>query len=149
MHSLGIRSAALLVLLLTSLHIVSASLISSPSESRKKVTRAALPDLYEASVFELQEGLEYGYFTSVDLVQAYFARIDEVNLQGPQLRAVIETNPSALAQAAALDLERQTTGPRSLLHGIPVLVKDNIATIVRRYEHHCRIVQYARFRRSR
>ncbi|EMD38876.1 hypothetical protein CERSUDRAFT_46957 [Gelatoporia subvermispora B] len=45
------------------------------------------------------------------------------------LRAVIETNPSALAQAAALDEERKTSGPRSALHGIPVLVKDNIATI--------------------
>lgn len=45
------------------------------------------------------------------------------------LRAVIETNPSALAQAAALDAERLATGPRSLLHGIPVLVKDNVATL--------------------
>ena len=91
-----------------------------------------------------QAGLQSGLFTSVDLVkvkrrralavahahcgQAYFARIAEVNLEGPMLRAVIETNPSALAQAAALDAERLATGPRSLLHGIPVLVKDNIAT---------------------
>ena len=52
-----------------------------------------------------------------------------MNLQGPMLRAVIETNPSALAQAAALDEERKTSGPRSALHGIPVLLKDNIATI--------------------
>ncbi|EPQ58412.1 amidase signature enzyme [Gloeophyllum trabeum ATCC 11539] len=88
----------------------------------------ALPDLYEASVTELQAGLNSGEFTSVDLVKAYFARIGEVNLAGPALRAVIETNPSALAEAAALDAERQLLGPRSLLHGIPVLVKDNIAT---------------------
>jgi amidase len=45
------------------------------------------------------------------------------------LRAVIETNPSALQEAAALDYERLTYGPRSALHGIPVLVKDNIATV--------------------
>ncbi|KAL5520605.1 hypothetical protein ACEPAF_2606 [Sanghuangporus sanghuang] len=86
------------------------------------------PDLYEASVLELQDGLNRGDFSSVDLVKAYFARIDEVNLKGPTLRAVIELNPSALMQASALDIERKTKGARSLLHGIPVLVKDNIAT---------------------
>ncbi|KAG2339111.1 amidase signature enzyme [Suillus weaverae] len=88
-----------------------------------------LPDLYEASVIELQAGLTSGQFTSVDLIKAYFARIEEVNLQGPMLRAVIETNPSALLEAAALDYERLTHGSRSALHGIPVLVKDNIATV--------------------
>ena len=55
--------------------------------------------------------------------QAYFARIEEVNLQGPELRAVLELNPSALKQAAALDKERKLTGKRSHLHGIPVLLK--------------------------
>ncbi|KAI0357728.1 amidase signature enzyme [Trametes cingulata] len=87
------------------------------------------PDLYEASIAELQEGLQKGLFTSVDLVKAYFARIDEVNLQGPTLRAVIEKNPSALTQAAQLDRERKLSGPRSALHGIPILLKDNIATL--------------------
>ncbi len=52
-----------------------------------------------------------------------------MNLQGPVLRAVIETNPSALEQAKALDLERKLFGPRSALHGIPILLKDNIATL--------------------
>lgn len=61
--------------------------------------------------------------------QAYFARIEEVNLKGPTLRAVIETNPSALEQAATLDRERKLTGPRGPLHGIPIIVKDNIATL--------------------
>ncbi|RPD60677.1 amidase signature enzyme [Lentinus tigrinus ALCF2SS1-7] len=89
----------------------------------------AFPDLYEASIAELQAGLAKGQFTSVDLVKAYFARIEEVNLQGPTLRAVIETNPSALAQAAALDAERRTKGARGPLHGIPILLKDNIATV--------------------
>ncbi|KAH0581111.1 hypothetical protein H2248_012239 [Termitomyces sp. 'cryptogamus'] len=89
----------------------------------------ALPDLYEASIAELQAGLSAGHFSSVDLVKAYFARIEEVNLKGPALRAVIETNPSAIATAEALDIERKTKGPRSALHGIPILLKDNIATI--------------------
>ncbi|VDB86848.1 unnamed protein product [Peniophora sp. CBMAI 1063] len=94
----------------------------------QNLARASLPDLYEASIAELQEGLEKRQFTSVDLVKAYFARIDEVNLQGPTLRAVIEMNPSALAQAEALDKERSTSGPRGPLHGIPIILKDNIAT---------------------
>ncbi|THH02044.1 hypothetical protein EW026_g768 [Hermanssonia centrifuga] len=90
---------------------------------------ATLPDLYEASVVELQAGLDAGQFTSVDLIKAYFARIDEVNLKGPQLSAVLEMNPSALAQAAELDKERKLTGKRSMLHGIPILLKDNIGTV--------------------
>ncbi|KAJ7720973.1 amidase signature enzyme [Mycena maculata] len=89
----------------------------------------ALPDLYEASVLELQAGLDAGEFTSVHLVKAYFARIEEVNINGPALRAVIELNPSALKQAAVLDIERKLTGKRSKLHGIPILLKDNIATL--------------------
>ncbi|KAJ3761105.1 amidase signature enzyme [Lentinula raphanica] len=84
---------------------------------------APLPDLYEASILELQHGLDAGQFTSVDLIKAYFARIEEVNIQGPGLRAVIEMNPSALAQAAALDVERAVSGKRSMLHGIPILLK--------------------------
>ncbi|KAG9124190.1 hypothetical protein FRC07_012490 [Ceratobasidium sp. 392] len=87
------------------------------------------PDLYEASILELQTGLDKGHFTSVDLVEAYLARIDEVNLKGPALRAVIETNPYALEQAAALDAERKKMGKRSVLHGIPIMLKDNIATL--------------------
>ncbi|KAI0049504.1 amidase signature enzyme [Auriscalpium vulgare] len=87
-----------------------------------------LPDLYEASIAELQEGLEKHKFTSVDLVRTYLARIDEVNLKGPALRAVIETSPSVLSQAAVLDAERRKTGSRGPLHGIPILLKDNIAT---------------------
>jgi amidase len=90
---------------------------------------ATLPDLYEASVVELQAGMAAGHFTSVDLVRAYFARIDEVNLKGAALRAVLELNPSALFQAQVLDEERAMLGARGPLHGIPVLLKDNIATI--------------------
>lgn len=74
---------------------------------------------------ELQAGLEAQHFTSVDLVKAYFARIEEVNIKGPGLRAVLELNPSALSQAAELDKERKISGKRSTLHGIPVLVKVN------------------------
>ncbi|KAA1474562.1 amidase signature enzyme [Dentipellis sp. KUC8613] len=94
----------------------------------EKGTAAGLPDLYEASLAELQDGLTKGQFTSVDLVKAYLARIDEVNIKGPALHAVIETSPVVLAQAAALDEERKAKGVRGPLHGIPILLKDNIAT---------------------
>ncbi|OSX56752.1 hypothetical protein POSPLADRAFT_1050447 [Postia placenta MAD-698-R-SB12] len=89
----------------------------------------AYPDLYEATIEELQEGLKKRRFTSVDLVKAYLARIDEVNIKGPGLRAIIETNPNALKQAAELDEERRSKGARGPLHGIPILLKDNIATL--------------------
>ncbi|KAF8878099.1 amidase signature domain-containing protein [Infundibulicybe gibba] len=100
--------------------------VAPPQDTKYDVS---FPDLYEASVLDLQAGLDAGHFSSVDLIEAYFARIDEVNLKGPALRAVIETNPSALSQAEALDEERRQNGKRSLLHGIPILLKDNIATV--------------------
>src|SRR5439155_11715219 len=58
----------------------------------------------------------------------YLSRIEAFDRQGPALRSVIETNPDALAIADRLDAERRSRGPRGPLHGIPVLVKDNIAT---------------------
>lgn len=94
-----------------------------------KTSDRALPDLYEASIAELQDGLVEGNFSSVQLVKAYLRRIVEVNLEGPALHAIIETNPKALSQAAALDDERKVKGSRGPLHGIPLLLKDNIATL--------------------
>jgi amidase len=70
-------------------------------------------------------------------LQAYLSRIEEVNLKGPALRAVIETNPKALTQAAALDDERKEKGSRGPLHGIPLLLKDNIATLYEEGEVLC------------
>lgn len=69
--------------------------------------------------------------------QAYFARIEEVNHKGPHLRAVLETSPTALQQASVLDQERQTKGTRGPLHGIPILLKDNIATNISDGKPHC------------
>lgn len=63
------------------------------------------------------------------IIKTYFARIDEVNTKGASLNAVTETNPSALSQAAELDKERQKKGARGPLHGIPLLLKDNIGTV--------------------
>ncbi len=81
-----------------------------------------------ASIEELQAGMAQGRFSGVDLVRLYQARIEMIDRSGPTLRAVLALNPDALADAQALDLERRTKGPRGPLHGIPVLIKDNIET---------------------
>ena len=69
-----------------------------------------------------------GELTARRLTEACLARIAALDRQGPELRSVIETNPEALAIADALDAERKAKGPRGPLHGIPVLVKDNVDT---------------------
>jgi amidase len=62
------------------------------------------------------------------LTQAYLDRIDATNHRGPELRAVLESNPRALETAESLDAERRSTGPRGPLHGVPILIKDNVET---------------------
>ncbi|NNM35101.1 MAG: amidase, partial [Gemmatimonadetes bacterium] len=74
---------------------------------------------------ELQAAMESGTVTSAQLVQSYLARIAAFDQAGPALNAILQLNPDALAEARALDQERALRGPRSPLHGIPVLVKDN------------------------
>ncbi|MBL0211529.1 MAG: amidase [Holophagaceae bacterium] len=86
------------------------------------------PKLEELSLADLQAGLASGRWTSKSLVAGYLARIRSLDQSGPSLRSVIEVNPEALAIAAALDRERKEKGPRGPLHGIPVLIKDNIDT---------------------
>ena len=82
----------------------------------------------EMTIADLQDGMKAGRWTSKDLVQAYIARIEAHDRRGPALHAVIEINPDASAIAESLDAERRARGPRGPLHGIPVLVKDNIDT---------------------
>ena len=69
-----------------------------------------------------------GRFSAKALTEACLARIEAIDRRGPAINAVLELNPDALKTAAALDRERQSKGPRSPLHGVPVLVKDNIDT---------------------
>jgi amidase len=83
------------------------------------------PPLIEATTEDLINGLESGLFTSVDLVNAYIARIMEVN---STLKMVTELNPDALSIAATLDAERKNGTTHGPLHGIPILIKNNIAT---------------------
>lgn len=85
-------------------------------------------ELDEATIEQLQEGMASGRYTARRLVELYLQRIDEVDRRGPTLRSVIEVNPDALAIADDLDAERRAKGIRGPLHGIPVLIKDNIDT---------------------
>ena len=82
----------------------------------------------EATIEDLQARMAAGRLTSRELTAAYLGRIATVDQAGPRLRAVIEVNPDALAQAEERDAERRAGRVRGPLHGIPVLLKDNIAT---------------------
>lgn len=117
---------------------LSAALVTGarPAKGEDSVRENAVVELKPAGAFELEEKtiddlqrmMATGRMSSKQITQAYLSRIDQLNKKGPALRAVIETNPDALSIAAALDAERKAKGPRGPLHGIPVLLKDNIDT---------------------
>jgi amidase len=85
--------------------------------------------LSNRSIGELQKELTSGRLTSERLVQYYLRRIHAMDRQGPSLQAIISLNPDALADARALDRERREHHVRGPLHGIPLLIKDNIETM--------------------
>jgi Asp-tRNA(Asn)/Glu-tRNA(Gln) amidotransferase A subunit family amidase len=82
----------------------------------------------EATIPQLQAALSGGTVTSKDLVTAYLGRIDAYDQRGPALNAISVINSKALDEAAAMDAERRTGKKRGLLHGIPIIVKDNYET---------------------
>jgi len=112
----------------------SAHAATTRSASVKAVTtpvRPAAPGSFkfeEKTIAELQHMMETGQTTSRKLTEAYIERIDQIDQQGIQLNSVIETNSDALAIADELDRERRHGHVRGPLHGIPILLKDNIAT---------------------
>ena len=85
-------------------------------------------DVEETTIAALQDGMTTGEWTARSVTEAYLARIEQLNLRGPALRALLETNPDALAIADELDRERRAQGPRGPMHGVPILLKDNIDT---------------------
>lgn len=85
-------------------------------------------ELNEISISQLQEKMQSGALTSEQITQKYLDRIERIDKNGPQLRSVIEVNPEALEIARQLDTERKSGKVRGPLHGIPVLIKDNIDT---------------------
>ncbi|HTC55120.1 MAG TPA: amidase [Candidatus Sulfotelmatobacter sp.] len=85
-------------------------------------------ELDEITISSLQDGMQSGKFTAHSLVEMYVSRIEEIDKRGPAINSVLELNPDALSIAGSLDQERRAKGPRGPLHGIPVLIKDNIDT---------------------
>lgn len=114
----------------SSSRVVFASLALCLSTAFVPLKGLAAPfSLDQATVPTINSAFDSGELTSAKLVQLYLNRISAYDTpSGLNLNAIISLNPNALAQAAALDAERKTTGPRSLLHGIPILLKDNIDT---------------------
>src|SRR5947209_7897974 len=84
--------------------------------------------LEEATIVELQQAMTSGQITAHQLAQMYIERIEALDRQGPSLKSILEINPEALEIARALDEERHARGSRGPLHGIPILLKDSIAT---------------------
>jgi amidase len=96
--------------------------IAAPSPVAKEF------ELDEMTIAQLQEAMKSGKFTASSLTGKYLKRIQDIDKSGPAINSVIETNPDAMEIAGALDRERAAKGPRGPLHGIPILIKDNIAT---------------------
>ncbi len=132
--------------LLRATAIGSAGAAGAPALSAARVLASLLPEASpvkpfefdEATISDLQSRMKSGEVSAYSLTKAYLARIDEIDdacvrtacirTKEPGLNSVIEVNPDALTIARALDLERKEKGPRGPMHGIPVLIKDNIDT---------------------
>jgi Asp-tRNA(Asn)/Glu-tRNA(Gln) amidotransferase A subunit family amidase len=100
----------------------------TPGAAAASTATAPAFDVFEQSILELQSAQAGGRVTSRGLVEAYLARIAAYDQAGPRLNSIVVLNPRARDDADALDRERAARGPRSPLHGIPVLVKDNYDT---------------------
>ncbi len=106
---------------------MSACSVNQPGQSGESVSGAAF-ELEEMDIQTLQQAMEGGRLSSEEITRLYLDRIEALDRQGPTLRCIIETNPQALEIARALDQERREKGSRGPLHGIPVVLKDNIDT---------------------
>jgi len=109
-----------------------AGFVAAPSaradESEGDERDEARDELNEATISQLQAAMSSGRLTALELTEFYLERIEQLDQEGPTVNSVLEINPNALAIARALDKERRARGPRGPLHGIPVLLKDNIDT---------------------
>jgi amidase len=106
---------------------VAATATATTTRTATAAASDASPD-EELSLADIAAGFADGRLTSLQLTKDYLARIERLDRRGPNLRAVIEINPGALDIASALDAERKSHGPRGPLHGVPVLIKDNVET---------------------
>jgi amidase len=113
---------------LTTLLIAGCTSNTKKDEDLASVEDSAVFELDEETIGSLREKLASGKYTSEQLVQLYLKRIEAIDATGPQLHSVIEVNPDAVAIAVAMDKELKAGKNRGPLHGIPVLIKDNIDT---------------------
>ena len=117
----------------SSVKIGAAATLAVPAFARSDSRNSFVPDvkpfeLDEITIAQLQDGMKSGKFTSRSITEKYLQRIDEIDKHGPAINSVIEVNPDAVSIADSLDAERKSKGPRGPMHGIPVLIKDNIGT---------------------
>lgn len=128
----SLPSLVVVSLVITACAASAPDVTNRPSESPAPIASSSiaepLPFPLDATIPELQAAMESGEYTSVELVEFYLARIAAYDDAGPKLNALIHVNPGAHDEAAALDAERAASGPRGPLHGVPVVVKDNINT---------------------
>lgn len=104
------------------------TLILATAALTANVAHAEIVALTDATIAQLNAAFDTGKLNSEKLVQLYQKRIEAFDKQGPAINTVITLNPKALDQAKALDKERKAKGPRSPLHGIPIVLKDNFDT---------------------
>jgi amidase len=129
-----LRNSSLTGLSLTALAAASCHSTSDKNSSADTAAAAAAPVtptdfvLNEATIDVLQQKMQQGVYTSRSITELYLKRIEQIDKAGPGLHAVIEVNPDALAIADQMDQERKSGKLRGPMHGIPVLVKDNIDT---------------------
>jgi amidase len=104
-------------------------MVAARENSLASVAAEVAPfELDEITIADLQEGMKSGKYSARAIAEKYLQRIEAIDKHGPAINSVIETNPDALEIADALDKERKEKGPRGPLHGIPILIKDNIDT---------------------
>ncbi len=99
---------------------------AKPEHANNRNLFIAEDELNEATIDSLQQKMKSGTATSRSITEAYLKRIKEIDQNGPKLKAVIELNPDALSIAQAMDAERKAGKVRGPMHGIPVLIKDNV-----------------------
>jgi amidase len=115
-----------------SVGLASVSLNTAAKETAHTTSAVSAPppafELDEMTIADLQSGMASGKYSAHSLTRKYLDRIDDIDKHGPAISSVIELNPEALSIASDLDKERKAKGSRGPLHGIPVLIKDNIDT---------------------
>ena len=126
-----IKTGSVASLAVTALSFVSCNNPAVEKKEKEAKPAATTGDVFalnEITINELQQKMQSGEYTAHSITQLYLDRINQIDKAGPKLNSVIEINPDAIAIADAMDVERKNGKVRGPLHGIPVLIKDNIDT---------------------